>query len=260
MTKNYETALIIRQEEIADDIYSVWLKSDKIAKNARPGQFVGVFPTDGSMILPRPISICEIDTIDGSLRLVYRTAGKGTSELATFHTGSMVRMIGPLGNGYDIELARGKKALVIGGGIGIPPMLELAKELENVSAKTDAVMGFRDELFLMEEFRNVAETHIATDTGKFGTKGTVIDAIVDDNVEADIIFACGPMPMLKAIKSYSELHGIPAYISLEERMACGIGACLGCVVKTNHEDHHSHVNNARICTEGPVFNAEEVAI
>lgn len=260
MKKTHETAMIIRQEEIAEEIYSVWIKAPHIADEAKPGQFVGVYPVDGSMILPRPISICEIDKLDGSIRLVYRTAGKGTTELSTFHTGDQIRLIGPLGNGYDLELARGKKALCIGGGIGIPPMLELAKDLENISTSTDAVLGFRDELFLMDEFRNVSATHIATDSGKYGTKGTVIDAIVEDNVEADIIFACGPMPMLKAIKSYAALHGIPAYISLEERMACGIGACLGCVVKTKEVDHHSHVNNARICTEGPVFSAEEVEI
>lgn len=141
-----ETAIIIRQEEIADDIYSMWLHTDQIAAHAKAGQFVSVYCNDGSRLLPRPISICEIDKKDGAIRLVYRVAGKGTAEFSGMHTGAQLRIVGPLGNGFP---KKEKKAFLIGGGIGIPPMLQLAKEL---NCEKQIVLGFRDELFLMDEF------------------------------------------------------------------------------------------------------------
>jgi dihydroorotate dehydrogenase electron transfer subunit len=124
-----------------------------------------------------------------------------------------------------------------------------------------AVLGYADSnMFLKEDFEAVCDTHIAAMDGSFGTKGTVIDALNEQGVSGDVIFACGPMPMLRAIKSYSAGKGMEAYISLEERMACGVGACLGCVTKTVNADHHTHVKNSRICVEGPVFRAEDVDI
>ena len=122
-------------------------------------------------------------------------------------------------------------------------------------------MGYRDaSTFLLDEFKEQAESFVATEDGSVGTKGNVMDAIKENNLKADLIFSCGPMPMLRAIKAYGVSEHIDAYISLEERMACGVGACLGCVVKTKEVDHHSHVNNARICTDGPVYLAGEVEI
>ena len=119
-------------------------------------------------------------------------------------------------------------------------------------------MGYRDELFLKEEFEDVADVKIATEDGSMGTKGTVIDAIKACNVDGAVIYACGPMPMLKALAEYAEEHQMEAQISLEERMACGIGACLGCICKSKEKDHHTNVNNKRICKDGPVFDAKEV--
>jgi dihydroorotate dehydrogenase electron transfer subunit len=164
----------------------------------------------------------------------------------------------------------------MGGGIGIPPMLELAKALSGkafagtAQAKAEdaagtvqicCIMGYRDtQTFLKADLEKYGEVVIATEDGSVGTKGNVMDAIRENALTADVIFACGPMPMLRAIKAYAAEQGIPAYISLEEHMACGVGACLGCVVKTKEVDHHSHVNNARICTDGPVFEAGEVEI
>ena len=121
-----ETAIIIRQEEIADDIYSMWLHTDQIAAHAKAGQFVSVYCNDGSRLLPRPISICEIDKKDGAIRLVYRVAGKGTAEFSGMHTGAQLRIVGPLGNGFP---KKEKKAFLIGGGIGIPPMLQELREM-----------------------------------------------------------------------------------------------------------------------------------
>ena len=148
----------------------------------------------------------------------------------------------------------------MGGGIGIPPMLELARELP-ASAEKQIIVGYRDnQLFLKEDLEEHGTVYIATEDGSVGTKGNVMNAIEENALQADVIFACGPMPMLRAIKKYAEEKEIKAYISLEEHMACGVGACLGCVVKTKEVDHHSHVHNARICTDGPVFDAEEVEI
>lgn len=256
MTQKFkEEAVIIRQEEIATDIYSMWLHTDRIAAAATAGQFVGIYCRDGSRILPRPISICEIDKEDQAIRIVYRVAGKGTNEFSYMRTGMPLYVIGPLGNGFPQKQG---KALLIGGGIGIPPMLELAKELD---CEKEIILGYRNrQLFLDDLFALHGNVHIATEDGSVGTKGNVLDVIRNKQLQADTIYACGPMPMLRALKAYAQEQDVECWISLEERMACGVGACLGCVCKTRHKDGHSHVKNKRICTEGPVFDAREVEI
>lgn len=255
--KKKVTATVVSQKEIAEQIYDLWLETE-LAREVRPGQFAAVYPKDASTLLPRPISICEADKEKGRLRMVYRVAGKGTKEFASYQPGDKVDILGILGNGFPLEKAEGKKVFLMGGGIGIPPMLQLAKEL---NAKKQIIAGYRNQdLFLAEDLRQNGEVYIATEDGSVGSRGNVMDAIRDNNLEADVIMACGPMPMLRAIKKYAQEKGIEAYISLEERMACGVGACLGCVCKTKEVDHHSHVNNARICTDGPVFEAKEVDI
>ena len=206
--KQKHTAIVLSQQEIAPAIYDMWIETP-LAADARPGQFVGIYPKDKSTLLPRPISICETDAARGALRIVYRIAGAGTREFSGYREGDAISLLGNLGNGFPLEQGCGKRAFLMGGGIGVPPILELAKRLE---------------------------------------------------ARKDIIYACGPMPMLRAIKAYAGERDIPAYLSLEEHMACGVGACLGCVVKTKEIDHHSHVHNARICTDGPVFEAKEVEI
>ena len=246
-------ALITEDVMIAKDIYSMWLNAPDIAESAKPGQFVSLYSSDGSKMLPRPISICEIDREKG-VRLVYRIAGKGTKEFAGMKAGESIEVMGPLGNGFTLE---GKKALLIGGGIGIPPMLELAKQL---GCEKQMVLGYRDITFLNEELEQFGKVYVSTEDGSLGTKGNVIDAIKENQLEADIIFACGPTPMLRGVKTYATEHGITAQLSMEERMACGIGACLGCVCQTKDIDHHSNVNNKRICKDGPVFYAEEVEL
>lgn len=254
--KKKEQALILEQTMLAKDIYSIWFQTD-MASEVVPGQFICVYPNNDSTLLPRPISVCEVDAINQKLRIVYRIAGAGTREFAAYNTGDYLWILGPLGNGFPLEEASGKRAMLIGGGIGIPPMVETAKQL---TGETIVVAGYRDELFLDRELSANGSFYAATDSGAHGTKGTVMDAIANNHLQADIIFACGPMPMLVAIKEYAAKHQIKAYLSLEERMACGVGACLGCVCKTKEVDHHSHVHNARICTEGPVFEATEVEI
>lgn len=261
MGKRKETAVVWRQTDVAKGIYDMWLNTG-MAEEAKPGQFIGIYPEDKSALLPRPISICEVDRENRRLRIVYRTAGKGTLEFSGYHAGKEVEILGVLGNGFPLDKGEGKKCFLMGGGIGIPPMLQLAKELHAMgSCEVNIIAGYRDaNLFLDKDLGKYGNLYIATEDGSVGSKGNVLNAIEENHLEADVIFACGPMPMLRAIKQYAEANQMEAYISLEERMACGVGACLGCVCKTTHKDTHSHVNNARICTDGPVFDAKEVEI
>ncbi|MDY3919054.1 MAG: dihydroorotate dehydrogenase electron transfer subunit [Candidatus Limivivens sp.] len=253
-----ERAKILKQECIGTDIYSLWLETEQIGAAAKPGQFISVYSGDGSRLLPRPISICEIGEEKTSLRIVYRIAGKGTAEFAKLGAGDFLEILGPLGNGFPLERCAGqKKAFLIGGGIGIPPMLELAKQLEG---EKQIVVGYRDELFLSEELKEQGSLYIATEDGSCGTKGNVLDAIRENGLRADVIYACGPTPMLRALKAYAEKEGIECWLSLEERMACGVGACLGCVCKSKDVDHHSRVHNKRVCKDGPVFLSTEVEL
>ena len=254
-----ETVTVVSQEQLADGIFSMWIQTEA-AKTARPGQFISMYTNDGSKLLPRPISICEIDTETSKLRVVYRvTAEKtGTEQFSKMKAGDTLPIIGPLGNGFPLEAGKGKRAFLIGGGIGVPPILELAKQLD---CEKQIIMGYRDaDTFLKEQFEENGTVYISTEDGSVGTKGNVMDAIRENGLEADIIYACGPTPMLRAIKQYAEEQGIECYISLEERIACGIGACLACVCQSKEKDHHSNVNNKRICKDGPVFLSTEVEI
>jgi dihydroorotate dehydrogenase electron transfer subunit len=247
-------ANILRQEMIATDIYSMVVQAPDIAAQAHPGQFVDLYSADGSRLLPRPISLCDIDANNGTLRLVYRVAGKGTAEFSTLTSDHTIDILGPLGNGFTLK---DKKAIIIGGGIGIPPMLELAKEL---NCEKSIVLGYRDEEFLSAEFKPYGDVYMSSDNGSFGVKGTVMDAIREYGIKGDVIYACGPTPMLRAIREYALANNIEAQLSLEEKMACGVGACLACVCKTTEKDEHSQVNNKRVCKDGPVFYAEEVEL
>ena len=146
------------------------------------------------------------------------------------------------------------------GGIGIPPMLELAKTIKAAgTCEFVSVMGYRDaQTFLLDEFKEQGDCYVATEDGSVGAKGNVLDAIKEYKLNADVIYACGPTPMLRALKAYAAEQGMTCYVSMEERMACGIGACLACVCNSKEKDAHSNVKNKRICKEGPVFLAEEV--
>lgn len=285
-----EIAVVVDQNALGSGIYDLTLKTKNIAKAAKAGQFVSVYSNDRSKLLPRPISLCGIDRDEDTIRLVYRVTGEntGTEEFSKLVMGDRIRILGPLGNGFTVE--PGKKAFLIGGGIGVPPMLQLAKDINSGVVQTtgavdtntqekgqteekqinghgkkicdmNIIMGYRDEnTFLLDEFKEQADSYVATEDGSVGTKGNVIDAIKENGLEADVIYACGPMPMLRALKAYAKEHDMECYVSMEERMACGIGACLACVCKTKDKDAHSNVNNKRICKEGPVFNAKEVEL
>ena len=244
--KKKTKAMVVSQEKLADGIYDLRLETE-LAQDAACGQFVGVYPKDKSTLLPRPISICEIDKEKNQLRLVYRVAGKGTAEFSNLKIGDSVYLLGVLGNGFPVDKAKpGTKAMLFGGGIGVPPILQLSKEL---SCEKQIVVGYRNaQCFLKEDFEQNGAVYVATEDGSVGTKGNVMDAVAANGLEADIIYACGPMPMLRALCGRTEK---PGFLSLEARMGCGFGACMGCTIETAH-------GPKRICKEGPVFRKEEL--
>lgn len=263
-------AVVLSQEMIAEQIYSMWLSAKPIACSAVPGQFVSVYSNDTGRMLPRPISICETDKERGALRLVYRVAGKGTAEFAACRPGDTLELLGPLGNGFPLEhCPEGKTAFLIGGGIGLPPMVELSKQIRG---KVQVIAGYRDELFLTEELETNGKLYLSAESEALVTSytrshghgaityGNVLDCIREKQLQADVIYACGPTPMLRAVKAYALEHSIECWLSLEERMTCGIGACLACVCESAEKDAHSQVKNKRICKEGPVFAADEIVL
>lgn len=250
MSAKRKEAVVISQRCLANGIYSMWISCDDIAEEARPGQFVILYCKDQTRKLGRPISICEIDKNEKMIRIVYRVAGKGTEEFSKLAANEIITILGPLGNGY--ELMDGH-AVLVAGGIGIPPMLELAKQLPG---EVTAVLGYRDsQMFLKEDFEKYAEVVIATEDGSQGTKGNVLDAIHQLNISGDFICSCGPKPMLKALSSYASENNMEAWMSLEEKMACGIGVCLGCAVPIRTGDGFVY---KRVCKDGPVFNSKEI--
>ena len=264
-------AAVLSQKELIPGIFDLKLSAPAIAEEAQAGQFVNVYCADKSRLLPRPISLAGIDPEKGEIRLVYRVSGAGTEEFSRLQEGGSVELLGPIGNGFPLKEA-GRQVFLIGGGIGIPPLLETAKALKApamCALTVTAVLGYRDsQTFLADEFAEVCDSVlIATEDGSVGTRGTVLDAIREYEKKeahgdpADIVwFACGPTPMLRALKTFAAENGIACWLSLEERMACGVGACLACVCRTAEKDEHSQVKNRRVCKDGPVFRAEEITL
>jgi len=246
--------IIAEKTAIARNIYSFTISCPEVVQIAVPGQFVHI--RIGSFTLRRPISICGIDPVRGTLRIVFEIRGEGTSEIANLNKGDVIDMLAPLGHGFTVN-PDFKKVILIGGGIGTPPMLPLAKAY---GEKAVAISGFRNAsaVILQEDFAAAgAETILCTDDGSAGIHGFVTQPLEElvKNGGVDAVFACGPTPMLKRITEICKENSVYCEISLEERMACGIGACLGCACKTkrNDEEYFAHV-----CKDGPVFKAEEV--
>lgn len=259
-----EKAAVKEQTELSANVYSLVLRVS-FAGEVKPGQFVSVFLNDRSRLLPRPISVCEAEPLAGTIRLVYRVTGAktGTASLACLAAGDTVWVLGPLGNGFPLAMAEGKRMLLVGGGIGVPPMLACCEGFLSLPEKKrpaciTVAAGYRSlaDAYLLDELRRRAAVLAASDDGTLGIHGNAVDAMQE--VSADLIFACGPKPMLRAVKMFAAERNIPCFVSLEERMACGVGVCLGCVTPTVGIDAHSGVKNARVCADGPVFDAREV--
>lgn len=250
--KNIYISQILQNTQIAKNIYDMWLLCPEVAKNAVCGQFCTVYLQESSTLLPRPLSICEIDTKKGAVRIVYRVQGKGTSYLSTLY--SQVKILAPLGNGFDLDFDN-KNFTIVGGGIGVPPLLELSKFIRHSisDSKVDVYLGFRDadDIILKDDFGKYADNiFITTDNGTFGHKGIATDLL--QNLKTDIIYSCGPTPMLKSLYSIAKKQNIPLIISLEERMACCLGVCFACVIRTKNN------NFKKLCSQGPVINANEL--
>ncbi len=242
---------LLSARALTKDVFDFVLECPELAALANPGQFAQIRLPGHT--LRRPISICGIDKAAGTLRFVFQIRGEGTAELAQFQPGSEIEILAPLGNGFPVDPV--KRTLLVGGGIGVPPMLGVAAELKE---KAVAVFGFRnqDAVILEKDFQAVgAKTIIATDDGSYGHHGLVTDLCKDQ--EFDCVMACGPAPMLKAVRALAEERGVPCYVSLEERMACGIGACLGCAVGLLKEDGSQYFGH--VCKDGPVFESHRVA-
>ena len=243
---------ILSAEKIGGDIYDFIVHCPDFAKIAKPGQFAHIYVPGKT--LRRPISICGIDRENETLRFVFQIRGDGTRILSEFKAGMELDILAPLGNGFTIE-DTSKKALFVGGGIGVPPLLGAAKLY---GQNATVCVGFRnkDAVILEDDFKNAGcDLRVATDDGSYGYHGLVTKLFEDEN--PDIIYACGPTPMLKAVAAFAEKKGIKCEISLEERMACGIGACLGCAVKLKDENGEEYMGH--VCKDGPVFDYRKVA-
>lgn len=234
---------IISNEKLTETVYKMVVKGDTSAITAS-GQFVNI-KLEGKF-LRRPISICDFD--ENTITLIYKVVGVGTEQMSEMSCGKVLDILVGLGNGYSLNKC-GDKPLLIGGGVGVPPLYNLCKKLINEGKKVTVVLGFntKDEIFLESDFKALgAEVFVATADGSYGVKGFVTDAMKE--IEYTYFFTCGPMPMFKAIEAVAVTSG---QYSFEERMGCGFGACMGCSCKTKY-------GNKRICKDGPVLEREEI--
>ncbi|WP_249869847.1 dihydroorotate dehydrogenase electron transfer subunit [Oceanobacillus saliphilus] len=247
-----ETMLIKFVEQIALDTIEMVVENAYISKTAIPGQFLHV-AVDGQT-LRRPISIADINREKETITLLFKIVGSGTAKLATLKPGMSMDVLGPSGNGFQIVDKEPSTILLIGGGIGVPPLYYLGKTLAEKNKEIISILGFQTEksVFYEEKFSSLGRTYIVTNDGSYGETGFVTD-VIEKAGQFDRYYSCGPVPMLKAITA--KLVDKPGMISLEERMGCGVGACMACVIPTD-----SNGGYKKICSDGPVFHAQEVSL
>ncbi len=250
---------IVGIERLTGEIYAMTVESEKISEVSVPGQFVNIKCCEGTQaLLRRPISICSVDRKAATYKLLFQKKGSGTELLACKKQGDTLDVLGPLGNGFDMNI-KYKRIAVVGGGIGVFPLLFLLNDSKAIVKRT--YLGFREKnlVVLENEFRDSSTTmEITTDDGIYGTGGFVTDILARDlsidNI--DMIYACGPTVMLKKIADIAKKTGTECQLSLEQRMGCGFGTCLVCACKTHVQDgdwQYSHV-----CKDGPVFNSRDI--
>ncbi|MDL2324138.1 dihydroorotate dehydrogenase electron transfer subunit [Ruminococcaceae bacterium OttesenSCG-928-A16] len=246
MTKN-AIYTIETNQPIANDVFAMRLAGPTGALVA-PGQFVNILLN--GFYLRRPISVCDWD--EAGMLLIYKILGKGTAQMATMQPGQTLNLLTGLGNGFTVSAATGKPTVLVGGGVGVPPLFSLAKQLITAGNIPEVVLGFRSsgDVFYAEEFAKLGcKVHLATEDGTAGTKGFVTTALQD--MAYDYYYTCGPNAMLQAVHALSAQKGAAGQLSFEERMGCGFGACMGCSC-------HTQVGPKRVCVDGPVFTSEEV--
>lgn len=251
MRYDAQDCILVSKAQLTSTVYDFRLKNQQLADITRPGQFVQVFVPGKT--LRRPISVCDV--VDDTIRLVFEVRGEGTQIMAKMKEGETVNIIAPLGNGFVLD--KNKRTVFVGGGIGVPPMLYSARQLgENAVV----INGFRnkDAVILSDDFKkSVSKLIITTDDGSYGIHGFVTQPLAEEIKNAELVCACGPTPMLKNIAKIAKENNVPCQVSLEQRMACGVGACLGCAVAVNRGDGTTFFQH--VCKDGPVFHAEEVA-
>ena len=255
---------LVKKEQLKNDIFKFSLKAPEITNIAKAGQFIEIRVSDQVYpFLRRPISIYNMDKETGILEFIFQVKGEGTQILSKKELEEEIDIIGPLGNG-TFKFDKYENIAVIGGGIGVFPLYELSKEAKMQNKNVNIYLGFRSKNFVLleEEFKNVSnKLLVCTDDGSYGKNGFAINFLKDDieKEKIDCIYACGPLPMLKAVQKLALEKNIPCQISLEERMGCGLGACLGCAVKTadSPSDKPEYVH---VCKAGPVFFATNVEI
>lgn len=250
---------VVKQTKIAKDSFELVLAGDTVKFMRQPGQFLHIrVDQTEDLLLRRPISIANVDMEKEEVTMIYRAGGEGTKRLAKRVEGMQVDVLGPLGQGFPIdEVQQGETALLVGGGIGVPPLYYLAKQLTEKGVRVIAVLGFasKADVFYEKEFQSLGDVYITTVDGSYGIHGFVTNAIDEHQLRFDILYSCGPTPMLKVMtERYREKR---AFISLEERMGCGIGACFACVCHLENGAAHEY---RKVCTDGPVFPVGEVVL
>ena len=257
-------AKLLKKEKLNHDIFKISLEAPEIVVDAKPGNFIEIRVSNQvEPFLRRPISIYNMDKEKGILEMIFQVKGKGTEILSQKQEGEKIDILGPLGFG-TFKYEGYQNLAIIGGGIGVFPLYELAKTAKADNKKVNTYLGFRSKDFVVveNEFRQVSDKFIlTTDDGSYAEKGFAINYLEKDIEEGkiDSIYACGPLPMLKAVQKLAIEKNIPCQISLEERMGCGLGVCLGCAVKTSASSKEAP-EYWHVCKAGPVFNAKEVEI
>ncbi|MDQ0159157.1 dihydroorotate dehydrogenase electron transfer subunit [Alkalibacillus salilacus] len=250
-----EDMTIQKNECIALNTFEMVISGEEIPLHIQSGQFVHIQIGDGKLnMLRRPLSIADINRISQTITLIYHVTGDGTKWLSTLTEGTILNVLGPLGNGFEIKHSEGNQILVVGGGVGVPPLYHLTKQLVRHYQVT-VVLGFatREAVFYEDEFRELTKTYISTDDGTYGHKGFVTDVVSQLDLNFQHYYACGPMPMLQAVQE--QMIDTPGQLSFEERMGCGIGACFACVCEAKNDNGY-----VKICQDGPVLQASEVIL
>jgi dihydroorotate dehydrogenase electron transfer subunit len=255
---------VVSQRLLVPRVYELVLEGDLVQDMNQPGQFIHIRVPSGELLLRRPISLASIDKDKNQATIIYRVEGAGTAVFAKLQPGDILDVMGPLGVGFplvDLQ-ASAPSALLIGGGIGVPPLYELAKQLKAAGVAVTALLGFGDaeQAFYLEEFKKFGEVRVSTDDGSLGTHGHIgvlLQQLDEEGYKPDAVYACGAPGMLRAVDT--KFHDHPnAYISMEARMACGMGACYACVCHVVGDE--TGARSLKVCDQGPVFRTGEVVV
>jgi len=252
------TCRVIEQVALAPDYYLLKLEAPELARNSSPGQFAMLRCSEGyDPFLRRPLAIHQVDRDSGQVLFLYQVRGKGTKWLSERSQNDKLSLLGPLGRGFTYSPAGGR-GMIIGAGIGVAPLLFLASELRAQGWDLVILIGARSKSGILrpDAFKEYGDVVISTEDGSCGVEGTILDLLSKELAKSsfDKLFACGPLSVLKEVQAMSREKGIDAELSLDERMACGVGACVGCVCQGSDGSY------LRVCKEGPVFSAEEVVL